>query len=123
MKKQLFMKAFRAILALVLFVGAVTVSSAQALPNSKNALQMLHAKMEQIGNKRPIVHLTQNTTLTPAQALATYRYGFYKQVGHKIRTGLTVEAAIDDAYTTLAHRNQTAANTLRQEVVSYLTKS
>ena len=114
------MKAFRAVLALVLFVGAVTVSSAQDLPSPKDAIQMLHAKMEQIGNKRPIVKLSQNATLTPAQAQATYRYGFYKRIAYKIRTGLTVEAAIDNAYSTVAPRNTPAANALRQEVIDYL---
>ena len=120
------MKAFRAVLALVLFVGAVTMSSAQTFPTPSSSLQLLKVKMEQIGNTRPAVKHSQVTTLTPALVLATYRYGFYKHTAYKIKNGSSVDAAIDDAYSTLSARGQAAlnaANTLRQEVIDYLTKS
>jgi hypothetical protein len=123
MKKQLFIKAFRAILVLVVFAGAVTMSNAQALPSRQDAALMLNAKLEQIGNTRPAMKFSQGTAMTTAQALATYRYGFYNRIAVSIKKGANVDAAIDTAYSTLVNRNQTAATTLRQEVIDFLTKS
>lgn len=123
MKKQLFSKAVRAVLALVLFAGAVTLSSAQSLPPAADAVRMVSAKLQQISNTRPAVKNAQAQSMTPAQAQATYRIGFYKRVAYNLKTQSSVQDAIDNAYSVYVARNAAAANALRQEIIDYLTKS
>lgn len=124
MKKQLFSKAVRAILALVLFAGAVTLSNAQSLPTAPDAIRMVSAKLEQISSTRPAVKNAQAQSMTPAQAQATYRIGFYKRVIYNLKSqNSTVQDAIDNAYSVYVARNAAAANVLRQEIIDYLTKS
>lgn len=125
MKKQLVVKTFRAALALVMFAGAVTFASAQALPSTDGALHMLREKLENFNTTEPGVSVSrQVSTLTATEKVNLYRKSFYRHVAVKIRSnGMTVQDAITDAYNTYAVRNQAAATTLRQEVIQYLTKS
>lgn len=125
MKKQLLVKTFRAVLALVMFAGAVTMASAQALPSSSVALQLLGEKLERFSTTEPSVAVTRSaSTLTATEKVTMYRKSFYTRIARQIReNGLSVQNAIDEAHAHLAGRNQAAANTLRQEVILYLTKS
>lgn len=124
MKKQLLVKTFRAVLALVMFVGAVTFASAQSLPSSNDATRMLTAKLENFRATEPSVAVSKNvSTLTAAEKVTVYRKSFYTRVTRQIRNGLSVADAINDAYARFATRNQAAATTLRQEIVQFLTKS
>ena len=123
MKKQLFIKAFRAILVLVVFAGAVTMSNAQALPSRQDAALMLDAKLEQLRAATPGSLSNTPAQLGQYQATDLIRYKFYKTTALKIKSGLAVDAAIDAVYTLVAGRDQVSANTLRQEVIDYLTKS
>lgn len=123
MKKQLFSKAVRAVLALVLFAGAVTFASAQGLPSAPDAISLVNAKLEQISGTRPVVRQSQATSMTPTQAQGTYRSGFYKRVLFNLKNNSTVQDAIDNAYAVYSVRNSAAANALRQEIIDYLTKS
>lgn len=124
MKKQLFSKAVRAVLALVLFAGAVTFTNAQSLPPVADAVSLVSVKLQQISNTRPAVRNAQAQSMTPAQAQATYRIGFYKRVLYNLKgQGTTVQDAIDNAYSVYVARNASAANALRQEIIDYLTKS
>lgn len=121
MNKQLFMKTARAILALVLFAGAVTLSSAQTMPSSADAMTMLQEKLQVLSPVNPVK--AAGATVTATERVNMLRYGFYRGVLGKVKAGTSVDASIDAVYTVIAARDQVTANTLRLEVVNFLTKS
>jgi hypothetical protein len=121
MKKQLFMKAFKALVVLVLFVGAVSSTSAQQLVPAEKAMNLLDARIESTTSQVNVT--TTKAQLTPAKKLELLRRNFYQVTYSKIKAGSTVQAAIDYSYTKVETRNPSAAATLRQEVIDLLTKS
>jgi hypothetical protein len=111
------MRTVRAILALLLFAGAVSVTNAQALPSRKEAVLLLQDRLSTMTQALPI----KAGVTTNADRVNMLRYRFYNGVMLKIRKGTAVSTAIDQVYTAVAGRAETAADTLRSEIIQYLT--
>lgn len=113
------MRTVRVVLALLLFAGAVSVMNAQSLPSKKDAVALLDSKLSTMSSSVPAKVYGSTTTAT--QQVDMLRYRFYKSVMLKIRKGTAVSTAIDEVYTMVAARGEATANTLRNEVIQYLT--
>ena len=113
------MRTVRVVLALLLFAGAVSVMNAQSLPSKQDAVALLESKLSTMSSALP--NKTYGSATTPTQQVDMLRYRFYRDVMLKIRKGTAVSTAIDQVYTMVASRATAAADTLRSEVLQYLT--